>query len=222
VVNEGSHPLRATLLFVSTFLFPAIGFPLIGYAWWLASAKSWAFVAVVMGLPVVFGYVMPGVAVHVAKRWRFTSGPRVGSYYVHHGFVYGSKLAFALLVVVRSVATIDVWWHAGAIVLVTGAVTAFGGWFHDVHAVRAGRIEVDGGIEALSTFAPPSYFSMGATYAAVALAAQIILARDPAALAWVFPLGLVVLCVVPTIVLVAVDPVTRRAIASRVRADSTS
>jgi hypothetical protein len=212
-----SSRLRTSLLFVSTFLFPVVGFPLIAYAWWRMSGGSWAFAATVMGLPVVFGYLMPGIAVHVTKRWRFTSGPRVGSYYVHHGFVYGAKLAFVLLLVVRSLSTVDSVWSVTAVIVVTGAATAFGGWFHDVHAVRAGRIEVDGGVDALASFAPPSYFAMGATYAAVALASYSVLVRDATSVIWVFPIGLVVLCVVPTVVFLAVDPPARRSLRERLR-----
>jgi hypothetical protein len=207
-------PVRTSLLFASTFLFPAIGFPLITYAWWRLS-RSWPFVTVVMGLPVVFGYLMPGIAVHVAMRWRFTSGPRIGSYYVHHGFVYGSKLAFVLLLVVRSLTEISSILHVVSAVLVTGAATAFGGWFHDVNAIRAGRIQVDGGTDALASFAPPTYFATGATYAGVALAAHRLLERDTTAIAWVFPAGLLVLCVVPTLVFLAVDPLSRHALRER-------
>ena len=216
MVTPPSSRLRTSLLFVSTFLFPAIGFPLITYAWWRMSA-SWTFAATVMTLPVVFGYLMPGIAVHVTKRWRFTSGPRVGSYYVHHGFVYGAKLAFVLLLVVRSLERVESAWDVIAVIVVTGAATAFGGWFHDVHAVRAGRIEVDGGVEALASFAPPSYFAMGATYAAVALACYRVLLRDAAWVVWVFPAGLIVLCAVPTLVFLAVDPPARRLLLERLR-----
>jgi hypothetical protein len=207
--------LRTSLLFVSTYVFPAVGFPLITYAWWSSSGGSWPFVAVVMGLPVVFGYLMPGIAVHVARRWQFTSGPRVGSYYVHHGFVYGSKLAFVLLLVVRSLDTVQSALHVASVILVTGAATGFGGWWHDMHAVRAGKIKVDGGVEALSTFAPASYFAMGASYAAAALWAHRVLARDPGAFAWVFLTGLVLLCAVPSLVFLAVDPPSRRALRDR-------
>jgi hypothetical protein len=212
-VESGGH-VRGALLFFSTFVFPAIGFPLIAYAWWRMTGSA-AFVATVMGLPVAFGYLMPGIAVHVAKRWRFTSGPRVGSYYVHHGFVYGAKLAFVLLLVVRSLDSIDSGLDVAAAVLVTGAATAFGGWFHDVHAVRAGRIEIEGGLEALASFAPPSYFAMGATYAAVVLAAHRILTANPTALVWVLPAGLAVLSIVPTMAFLAVDPPARRTLAAR-------
>jgi len=202
-------------LFASTYLFPAIAFPLVTYAWH-ASGASWPFTILVMAVPVLFGYLMPWVATSVVRRWRFTSGPRVGSYYLHHGFIYGSKLAFALLLVARSMESIVTPFHAIAVILVTGAATAFGGCFHDMQAVRAGKIEVDGGIEALWRFAPPSYFTMGATYAAVAVAAHRALSASPAAFAWVFPTAFVILCVVPSMVFVAVDPPTRTYLRERI------
>ena len=202
-------------LFASTYLFPAIAFPLVTYAWH-ASGASWPFTILVMAVPVLFGYLMPWVATSVVRRWRFTSGPRVGSYYLHHGFIYGSKLAFALLLVARSMESIVTPFDAIAVILVTGAATAFGGCFHDMQAVRAGKIEVDGGIEALWRFAPPSYFTMGATYAAVAVAAHRALSASPAAFAWVFPTAFVILCVVPSMVFIAVDPPTRTYLRERI------
>jgi hypothetical protein len=206
--------VRTTALFVSTFLFPALGFPLVTYLWWRAS-ESWAFVSVVMGVPVVFGYVMPGIAINLVKRWRMTSGPRMGSSYVHHGFVYGSKLALALFLVVRSIASVQSAFEFVAIVLVTGSATAFGGWWHDAHAIRAGKIEVDGGSEALMDFAPVSYFSMGGTYAAVTLASYVILSANADAIVWVWPLALVTMCAIPSAVFLAIDPPTRRALRTR-------
>jgi hypothetical protein len=217
VSHDHSGPVRTFLLFASTFAFPLVGFPLVTYAWWRASG-SWPFVAVVMGVPVIFGYVMPWVATGVVKRWRFTSGPRIGAYYVHHGFIYGAKLAFALLLVIRSINAIVSPLDVAAVVLVAGASTAFGGWFHDTQAVRAGKIEIAGGIDALATFAPPSYFAMGATYAAVTLAAHRVVIADPSAVTWVFVAALVVLCVVPTLVFLAVDPPARRFVRDRLKA----
>jgi hypothetical protein len=206
-------------LAVSTYVFPAVAFPLVTYAW-RARGGSWPFVALVMGVPVLFGYLMPWIATSVVKRWRFTSGPRLGSYYVHHGFIYASKLAFALLLVVRSIGSIVTPLDAAAVVLVAGAAAGFGGCVHDVRAVRAGRIEVDGGLDALWRFAPPSYFTMGATYAAVVLAAHRVLSGDPDAFVWVFPAAFVTLCTIPTLVFIAVDPPTRRFLRERIRPDS--
>ena len=203
-----SSPVRSALLFTSTFLFPIAGFPLVSYAWWRVG-QSWPFVIVVMGVPVVFGYVMPWILTGVIKRWRFTSGPRLGPYYVHHGFVYGSKLALALLAVIRSFDNINSILDVLAICAVTGAATAFGGWWHDMQAVRAGKIAIADGVEGLSAFAPPSYFAMGATYAAVSIGSHRVLIGDPSALPWVFAAALFGLCVIPTIVFLAVDPPSR-------------
>jgi len=214
-VTSPSAPVRDSLLFASTYAFPVIAFPLVSYAWWRSSGGSWRFAAIVMGVPVLFGYVMPWLATGVVRRWRFTSGPRLGPYYVHHGFIYGSKLAFALLLVIRSIADVVSLFDVAGVVLVSGAVTAFGGWFHDTQAVRAGRIEIDGGLDALLAFGPPTYFAMGATYAAVTLTSYRVLAVDPGAFAWVFPAAFVLLCVVPAVVFIAVDPPTRRFFQSR-------
>lgn len=214
-MTSTSTPLRNWLLFASTYLFPVVAFPLVAYGWWRASGNSWRFVALVMGVPVLFGYLMPWVATGIVRRWRFTGGPRVGSYYVHHGFIYGSKLAFALLLVTRSIGSVASTFDVVAVVLVSGAVTGFGGWFHDAQAVRAGKIEIEGGIEALMTFAPASYFAMGATYAAVTLAAYRILASDAGHFAWIFPAALIVMCAVPSLVFIAVDSPTRRFIRER-------
>jgi hypothetical protein len=210
-----SGAVRSSMLFVSTYLFPVIGFPLVTYAWWRLSGGSWPFVLVVMGVPVLFGYLMPGIATQFVKRWRFTTGPRIGAYYVHHGFVYGAKLAFVLFLVVRSLATVRSAFDVASIVLVAGAATAFGGWWHDVNAVQAGRIEVEGGVEALHSFAPASYFAMGATYAGVVLAAHRVLENDSGAVTWVFPAGVVILCVIPSLVFLAVDAPTRRTLRAR-------
>jgi hypothetical protein len=213
--------MRILMLFFSTYLFPAIGFPLVTYAWWQSSG-SWPFTVVAMGVPVLFGYIMPGIATHYVKRWRFTTGPRLGSYYVHHGFIYGSKLALALLLVVRSLSTVRTAFDTVSIVLVTGAATAFGGWWHDLNAVRAGKIEVEGGLDALADFAPVTYFSMGATYAGVALASRETLAGDAVALVWVFPAALLTMCLVPGVVFLAVDPSTRRALTERLTRGGTA
>ena len=67
----------------------------------------------------------------------------------------------------------------------------------------------------VATFAPPSYFTMGATYAAVAPVGHRILAQDERALIWLLPSALVALCAIPTIVFVAVDPPTRRYLRER-------
>jgi hypothetical protein len=41
------------------------------------------------------------------------------------------------------------------------------------------------------------------------LAAHRVLAQNPAAIVWIFPAALIVMCVIPSLVFLAVDPPTR-------------
>lgn len=64
-------------------------------------------------------------------------------------------------------------------------------------------------------FAPMSYFSMGATYAAVTLAAYRALLSDAGAIVWVWPLALVTMRAIPSAVFLAIDAPTRRMLRAR-------
>jgi hypothetical protein len=210
------------LLFFSTWIFPILGFPLLVWAW-LAVAGDWRVVALVLGVPVAFGYLIPGITTNAVRRWYFTSGWRIGGYYVHHGFVYASKMAFVLLLALHDPRAAATWTGAAATVLLVGGATAFGGWWHDVHAIRAGKIVLAGSEgdprsaeAALATFAPPSYFSIGATYAAAMILAWRHLGAGTAGFAWAFLGALAALCVVPSVVFLTLDPSARRSLRTRI------
>ena len=203
--------LAPVLLFVSTNVFPFVSLPLLAWAWWHVSSGNTAFVVFVLGVPLVFGYVMPGVATNFVRRWRFTSGWRVGEYYVHHGLIYSTKMNLVLILAMHDLRAIDGAFRTTAVIVLTGAATAFGGWWHDLHAVRNGKIELVGadGVDperALATFAPGSYFAIGATFAAISIVAWRVLSTNAGALWWVFGAGLVGLCLVPSLVFLTLDP----------------
>ncbi|HEY8133814.1 MAG TPA: hypothetical protein VII12_18180, partial [Thermoanaerobaculia bacterium] len=133
-----------------------------------------------------------------------------------HGFVYASKMAFVLLLAARNPLLLRRWDFV-AVVLLVGATIAFGGWLHDLYAIREGKIEFVGldaraAEQALASFAPASYFAIGATYAAVTIWGWRIVAEDPASFPWVFLGALAVLFVVPSVVLFALDPASRRGV----------
>src|SRR5882724_7379570 len=111
------------------------------------------------------------------------------------------------------------WTGATATALLVGGATAFGGWWHDVHAIRAGKIVLAGsegdprGAEvALASFAPPCYFAIGATYTAAVLLAWHHLGEGIAAFAGAFLGALALLCLVPSVVFLTLDPSARRAL----------
>jgi len=213
VLYTGRVSLARRLLAVSTYVFPVVASPLLVWAWWRIAGRDWPLVALVLGVPLVFGYIVAWVATGVIKRWRVTGGWRIGGAHVHHGFVYASKMAFVLLLATRDPLSLRRWDFV-AVVLLVGAATAFGGWLHDLHAIREGKIEFVGlearaAEEALASFAPASYFTIGATYAAVTIWGWRIVAEDPASFPWVFMIALVALFIVPSVVLFALDPTSR-------------
>ena len=210
------------LLFFSTWIFPIAGFPLLAWAWLTVAGGDWRVVALVLGVPVVFGYLMPGLSTNAVRRWYFTSGWRIGGYYVHHGFVYASKMAFVLLLALHDPRAADTWIGFASAVLLVGGATAFGGWWHDVHAIRAGKIVLAGSEGdprsaevALASFAPLCYFSIGTTYAAATVVAWRSLGNLGAgagAFAAAFLGALAALCLVPSAVFLTLDPGARRAL----------
>src|SRR3989442_15923774 len=79
--------MRHLLLSVSTYIFPIFGTPLLIWVWWRIANGNWRLVALVIAVPLLFGYFTGFVATSLLKRWRMSSGWRVGGAYVHHGFI---------------------------------------------------------------------------------------------------------------------------------------
>lgn len=214
MVMHGASRTRDALLFASTYVFPAVAFPFLAWRF-LVETGSWPFTLVALGVPLVFGYAMPLLGVARFRRWSFTRGLRVGGIYVHHGFVYASKLAFVLwLGLLTEPASLAA---SVAVVLLCAGAVGFGGWWHDVHAVRAGRIVLADADpahpDAAVTKYAPLFWLMGATYAALGLVAHRVLVLDGRADAWpwLFVGGLVTLSVVSGLAFLALDPRPRAA-----------
>jgi len=201
--------MRQFLLAFSTYIFPIFATPLLTWLWWKVAGGQWSLVALVMLVPLLFGYFTAFVATGVVKRWRMTTGPRIGGAYVHHGFIYASKMAFVLLLITRDPMAIRIWFDWLAVALLAGSATAFGGWWHDLHAIRAGKIELTGLVasvaeRALSTFAPPTYFAVGATYGVATIVGWQMVVEQPGLFPWVFAGAFTALAIVPSIVYFAV------------------
>jgi hypothetical protein len=205
------------MLAISTYVFPLVATPLLGWAWWRIAGGNWRLVALVMIVPIAFGYLVAWLATSLVKRWRMTGGWRIGGAYVHHGFIYGSKMAFVLLLATRDPMGIRSWVDLISVALLVGAATAFGGWLHDLHAIRQGRIVFTGldkreAEEALASLAPLSYFTVGATYAVVSIAGWQVVAAQPELFWLILVIALVALCVVPSLVFFAMDANARQAL----------
>lgn len=162
------------LVFLNRFVLSLAGFPLVAWLWHRHAAEGGghaAFTAVVMGIPLLFGYLVPGIAIVKLRLWEVRSRFSIKGIQAHQGFIYGSGLA------------LDAWAcdhvrfpHPAATValsaLLMGCVVAFTGWFIDIAGVKAGRIVVDNPPARLGRdpativtwYAPASYFVLGVSY----------------------------------------------------------
>jgi hypothetical protein len=181
------------------------------YLAWAAWSGSRIFTIYVMLLPLVYGYVAPGIATNLLRKWRFKRPWLVGNYYAHHGFMYSANMAPLLFVAFLgtphqplSAAT------ATRILLCTGALHGFVLWLHDILIVRHDLVEIynlparqgRSPEEIVTHYAPLCFFLMGLTYAASSLLAfQIIVINGDGrtmALVWLALIGLAMMLTLPS------------------------
>lgn len=161
------------------YVFPWLCLPCVFLAWAELSA-SWTFACFVLGVPIIYGYVAPGVATNILKKWRFRGAWVVGAYYWHHGFMYAANMSPLLLLAFLgtpegplSMAT------CVRVALVTAALHGFVLWWHDILLVRHNRVEIHNRParegrspeEIVTHYAPLCFSLIGLAYAAGALLA---------------------------------------------------
>lgn len=187
-------------LFLYGKVYPFIGFPLLALLWY--QRYGVAFSVLVMGLPLLFGYLVPGIGTNVLKMWCFRDSWLIGNYYIHHGFIYASGLSLALYIGFVPIPEGGVWASLANIVR-TAAIIGFLGWWHDLIAIRQGVLEVHNrpwrqgaAPEVIVTqYAPLCFALIGAIYAGMAVWGYQALVRqgNVNALWWLFPVGLVLM-----------------------------
>jgi hypothetical protein len=160
-----------------------------GWVWWRWSGSA-VFAWYVMLLPVVYGYVGPGIATNLLKKWRFNGPWVVGDFFVHHGFMYAANLAPVLFIAflgtpvpAASLLPADGGTLAAGtiarILLSTGALYGFMSWINDITLVRLGIVDVfnppaaagKSPAEIVTHYAPLCFPVIGVCYAAGALVA---------------------------------------------------
>lgn len=119
------------------YLGPALLTPLAAYLWWLHYGQA-PLVALVLGVPVLHAYIVPGIGTNVLKMWAFNSRLRLGRFRPQHGFVFGSATAMIALPLIGQAGDGDV---LGASLRV-GCVLLAVNWLYDALAIRYGLLEV--------------------------------------------------------------------------------
>lgn len=189
-------PARA-FLFIGNKIFPFAALPILTWLWLRAGGP--AFAALVLGLPLLFGYIAPGIGTNLLKMWRFNDSWTVGNYFIHHGFIYAATLGLAIYVAFFPPAPND--WGTLIGNMARGAgILGFVGWTHDTIAIREGLMEVYNAAwkrgaapEVIAAqYAPVCFSLLGACYAGtVTLGYQtLVLDQNVNSLWWLFPLGL--------------------------------
>ena len=185
---------------------------------WVAWSGSRIFALYVMLLPVIYGYVAPGIATNILRKWRFKGPWLVGNYYAHHGFMYAANMTPLLFVAFLGTAHEPVSAGAAARILIcTGALHGFVLWLHDILIVRHDMVEIfnrparEGRSpeEIVTHYAPLCFFLIGLTYAASSLLAfQIIVINGNTksmALFWLSVAGIGLMLTIPSIAYRIID-----------------
>ena len=122
------------------FVAPLALFPA-GYLLWLRRYDGdHSLVWLVLSIPVLFAYVVPGLGTNWLGLWEIRTRFRLGRFRPHHGFVFGTATSlFGLLCVPESGPGFEV----SALLrtaLVTGSVLGFWNWLYDIYAIKSGFI----------------------------------------------------------------------------------
>jgi hypothetical protein len=154
------------------YLVPIFLFPLSYYLWLQQFDGNHPLVWLMLSMPVLFAYIVPGLGTNWLKLWEFNTRLRLGKFRPHHGFVFGtatSLLALLCVATLPSTFSLLEFIRAGFIL---GSVLAFWNWLYDIYAIKAGLIVVYNkpyaekrGPEAIATdYAPVLFGVFGVCY----------------------------------------------------------
>lgn len=148
---------------------------------WLKWSGSQTFTLYAILLPLVYGYVAPGIATNLLKKWRFRGAGVIGSFYIHHGFMYAANMSPLLFITFFGCSTHQplTLGEIVRVVLCTAALHGYVLWIHDVYIVRLKMVEIFNRPAAegkspeaiVFHYAPLAFFTIGLTYAISSLVA---------------------------------------------------
>ena len=193
-------------IFIGNKILPFAALPIL--VWFWMGAGGLAFMLLVLGLPLIFGYIAPGIGTNYLKMWSFHDKWTIGNYFIHHGFIYASTFGCVLFF-----AFFRPMHHEWPVLVGnmarTAALLGFVGWVHDTVAIREGAMVVyneawkrDAGAEAIAAqYAPLCFSLLGAAYGCIVTLGyeNLVLDHNSYSLWWLFPLGLLLMCAAITL-----------------------
>jgi hypothetical protein len=162
------------------YVIPVPLFLFMTWVWWRRSQNG-LFTAYVMLLPTLYGYIIPGIATNIQKKWRFKGKWVVGNYYIHHGIKYASNMSVYLFLSFYGIPFGESVppFHMMMVMLVSAGLHGYVSWIHDIYIVRLGMVEIfhpaakklKSAEEIVFQYAPLCFFMIGLTYALSSLIA---------------------------------------------------
>ena len=164
------------ILFIVDFILPLPLTGLMIYLWFIRT-HNWPFSLFVIILPLLFGYIVPGIGTNILKLWTFKwRFMKMGNYFIHHGFMYAPYLSLSLYI------TFGYWEHlsiyqALTITIPNAFLQCFLTTWHDYWAVKSGMIEINNrpfregksAAEIILDYGPIGYALFGFTFAITCL-----------------------------------------------------
>jgi hypothetical protein len=151
-----------------------LGFPVSAYCWYRYTG-DWVRTGMVLGTPLVFGYLIGYVAILKMRFWTMRTWLSFRGMPVNQGFIYASGMSLAFLGLACAIP------HEGIpgkafVALADGLCIALFGFMVDYSGVASGRIRLDnppyrqgkGAFAIVSYYAFPCFGLMGLTYAMAA------------------------------------------------------
>ncbi len=136
---------------------------------WRQMSGDWSLVVVAVLLPLIYGYVMPFIGINILRNWQFLGGWRIGGMYVHHGFMYASKLSLfglvPLLILPKDLPAVVFY---TVFLLVTTLLYTATAWLQDHLSFSFGMVVVPktGGKLNVNLYAPLCFSLIGLLYSA--------------------------------------------------------
>lgn len=190
------------------YLAPLILLPLSYWLWWQRLGGRPAPALLILALPILSAYIVPGIGVNRLGLWEFNTRFRLGKFRPHHGFVFGSAISLLAFLCADPLPLQPDGLGLLRAALTTGAVLGFINWLYDIFAVKTGFITVHNRPAAqnqpaesvVMQYAPVYFFTFGACYGPIIRLAQSYPAQTPTANYWLtFAGGLVILLTIPVL-----------------------
>lgn len=147
------------------YVVPILLFPLSYWLWLARYDGEHKPVLLALSIPILFAYIIPGVATNWLKLWDFSTRWKLGRFRPQHGFLFGTATSlFGLLCLAYPAREFGIMElvRAGFIM---GSVLAFWNWLYDSYAIKVGFIVVFNrkyyerqGPEAIATDYCPIFF----------------------------------------------------------------